>query len=826
MRRVALFFAAVAALLTAALGTAEAQDFSQPLPFPLIANAGSNTAPGLAVGASTVGFYSPAAGEVSIANNSGNNSASNICFDGAEMIISQGTCAPVNIDGITQFSVSLHGNGANFNLGLGSYTASPTGAQIGILKGCSGTDLVLGTVCSNGAHGGFQRWCFDNGLLVSQLQVNGLSAACPEVVNLEPRQNSAVAFSETQTGNTTNGSNVVSGLPSISNFATGMNVSGVGIPSSPTDTIATPVYQTGTLANGSNMISMPGGTTGYIVGEEAFNYSVGGGPIDLGFTIAAVSGTSLTLSGTYTGSTITNGTFFGNSLLATSVVLTTAATATGTPSITVSGGYIVTAAYNMGMTNTNGSPKYMLTLDGYNQVICVNTSHASSVYTCPNTGYDLVDMLGNLYQGGTLLMSGTQTVSGQWTFTKGQIFAGDTATTLTDGECVLNVSNSNGAVWECLGSSNDWLLENSSGTAFLKVPTGTTTVDLMGAVNIASGALVVGSPTTGSFTGAAGQVNMAGCFVNGVACSTGGTPGGSSGNVQTNNGSGGFNGLTNTQLTADINTATASLSGALPAWPNNTTTFFRGDGTYETLNFAALSGTAATGQVSGSYTGITGVGTLTAGSIGSGFTAIPNSALANSATTVGGSTCTLGSTCAPVPAPSFGYVSGNYYTTPFYGSASTTAVTASTIYFEPFQALGGAGFTKIYVNIGTGVSTGECEVGLWQNNGGVPGTLISDLGEIAAGTSNTGKQGLTGLTAFMATAGDYFLGVACNSSTITLASAPTTNALSGMYTGFGGTSGGAPTYQLAWTFLTGNLPNGSGATITSGAANPLVFVSL
>lgn len=51
---------------------------------------------------------------------------------------------------------------------------------------------------------------------------------------------------------------------------------------------------------------------------------------------------------------------------------------------------------------------------------------------------------------------------------------------------------------------------------------------------------------------------------------------------------------TNTQLTALINTATASLSGALPAWPNNTTTYFRGDGTYATLNFAAIGSTPTT----------------------------------------------------------------------------------------------------------------------------------------------------------------------------------------------------------------------------------------
>ena len=59
---------------------------------------------------------------------------------------------------------------------------------------------------------------------------------------------------------------------------------------------------------------------------------------------------------------------------------------------------------------------------------------------------------------------------------------------------------------------------------------------------------------------------------------------------------------TNTQLTALINAATASLPGALPAWPNNTTTFFRGDGTYATLNVAAVSGAAP--SASPTFTGI------------------------------------------------------------------------------------------------------------------------------------------------------------------------------------------------------------------------------
>lgn len=60
-------------------------------------------------------------------------------------------------------------------------------------------------------------------------------------------------------------------------------------------------------------------------------------------------------------------------------------------------------------------------------------------------------------------------------------------------------------------------------------------------------------------------------------------PGGSIGQVQTNGGSNTFTGITNTQLTALLNLATSTLKGALPAWPGNTTTFFRGDGNYASL---------------------------------------------------------------------------------------------------------------------------------------------------------------------------------------------------------------------------------------------------
>ena len=67
--------------------------------------------------------------------------------------------------------------------------------------------------------------------------------------------------------------------------------------------------------------------------------------------------------------------------------------------------------------------------------------------------------------------------------------------------------------------------------------------------------------------------------------------------------------------------------------------------TIDTTNAGNISsGTLSALRLSGSYTGITGVGTLTVGAIGTGFTAIPNTALANSSVIVNGSTIALGGT--------------------------------------------------------------------------------------------------------------------------------------------------------------------------------------
>jgi len=94
-----------------------------------------------------------------------------------------------------------------------------------------------------------------------------------------------------------------------------------------------------------------------------------------------------------------------------------------------------------------------------------------------------------------------------------------------------------------------------------------------------------------------------------AACGSGGgggTPGGSNGQVQVN-AAGTFGGLTNTQLTADINPFSSSLSGAVPASGGGTTKYLRADATW----VVPPGGGGVSWDLSDGTTSLTGVTALT-----------------------------------------------------------------------------------------------------------------------------------------------------------------------------------------------------------------------
>lgn len=170
-----------------------------------------------------------------------------------------------------------------------------------------------------------------------------------------------------------------------------------------------------------------------------------------------------------------------------------------------------------------------------------------------------------------------------------------------------------------------------------------------------------------------------------------------------------------------------------------------------------------------------------------------------------------------------GYQASLYYTSPFV-TQTTGAVLANTLYFEPIYiggATSGTTFTKQSVDVtATGTAT-NCELGIYGNSNGSVGSLITDSGHVAVGSS--GQKELTGLS-LSSLFGWYFLAVGCDGTVTLEVQGSAGNGLAyflGMSTATAPITG----YDVAWTYSAGGLPS-SPSVSTNTSTSPLIYLRL
>jgi hypothetical protein len=170
-----------------------------------------------------------------------------------------------------------------------------------------------------------------------------------------------------------------------------------------------------------------------------------------------------------------------------------------------------------------------------------------------------------------------------------------------------------------------------------------------------------------------------------------------------------------------------------------------------------------------------------------------------------------------------GYISGRWYypptATPSFGAQN---ITQNTIYATPFYVAATTTFKAIGLLLDGNASGKFVELGIYANNGGVPGALILDAGQVSVSVN----QPVTITISQTLAAGWYWLACAHNNTTVLGVFVTITGIafLTGN-TSFV-SSGVTQVPTVSWSFSTGSLPNPFGTPTWVSLSNGAPVMAL
>jgi hypothetical protein len=176
-----------------------------------------------------------------------------------------------------------------------------------------------------------------------------------------------------------------------------------------------------------------------------------------------------------------------------------------------------------------------------------------------------------------------------------------------------------------------------------------------------------------------------------------------------------------------------------------------------------------------------------------------------------------------IPHP--GFITGRYYTTQIDGTMVAATATVNTLYAVPFYVGELTTFDRLGCFV-TVTAAGNLEMGVYENNAGIPGALIADSGSVAIPASNNRAQ-VTGMSIPLA-AGWYWLAIAV-SAPASLRSLPNNGSIQANILGLPQALTGTTSYRgmtASWTFSAGNLPDPFPSPTPTISPIPLTFIGL